>query len=106
MKKLLFILCLISCSFLINNLKANAMGIFYTNSTYPVTATGVNVEKLDNLKKGSASVHNILYFVELGDASIDEAIKKADIKKISYIDINQKSVFFFWSKTTVNVYGE
>lgn len=106
MKRFLFTLFLLSCGFLFSNSKANAMGIFYTNSTYPVTATGVSVEELSKLKKGSASAHNILYFVEVGDASIDEAIKKADIKKISYIDVNQKSIFIFWSKVTVNVYGE
>ena len=89
-----------------SNLNAQAMGLFYTNATYPVTATGTKVKDLSTLKKGSASANNIFYFVEVGDASIDKAAKNAGITKISHIDINQKSVFIFWSKTTVNVYGE
>ena len=29
-----------------------------------------------------------------------------DTTKITHIDVHQKSIFIFWSKTTVNVYGE
>ncbi len=85
---------------------ACAMGLFYTNATYPVTATGTKVPDLSGLKKGSASTTNVLFVVEVGDASIDEAAKKAGIKKISYIDMNEKSVFIFWRQLTINVYGE
>ncbi len=85
---------------------ANAMGLFYTNATYPVAATGTNVPDLSTLKKGSASTTNVLFVVEVGDASIDEAAKKAGIKKIAYIDMNEKTVFIFWRQLTVNVYGE
>lgn len=102
MKKFLIVLMLI----VFNNLNAQAMGLFYTNATYPVTATGTKVKDLSTLKKGSASANNILFCVEFGDASIDKAVKNAGIKKISYVDIQQKSVFIFWSKTTINVYGE
>ena len=49
---------------------------------------------------------NILFCVEIGDASIDKAAKNAGITKITHIDVHQKSIFIFWSKTTVNVYGE
>ena len=85
---------------------ANAMGLFYTNATYPVTATGTTTPDLSNLKKGSASTTNVLFCVEVGDASIDEAAKKAGIKKISYVDMNEKTVFIFWRQLTINVYGE
>ena len=102
MKKILIVLVLM----LFVNLNAQAMGLFYTNATYPVTATGTKVKDLSTLKKGSASANNILYFVEVGDASIDKASKNAGITRISYIDVQQKSIFIFWSRTTVNVYGE
>ena len=62
-------------------LNANATGVFYTNATYPVTATGSKVENLHNLKKGEASTTNILYLVETGDASTDTAVKNGGIKK-------------------------
>ncbi len=51
-------------------------------------------------------MHNIFSLIELGDAGIDTAAKNADIKKISYIDVNERMVFIFWRKVTVNVYGE
>ena len=77
-------------------ISANAMGFFYTDATYPITATGAQVKDLTKLKKGSASTTNILWFVEVGDAGIDEAAKKAGITKISHIDVNEKSVLIFW----------
>ena len=85
---------------------ANAMGLFYTDATYPVTATGTSTPDLLSLKKGSSTAINVLFCVEVGDASIDEAAKKAGIRKISYIDMNEKSVFIFWRQLTINVYGE
>lgn len=103
MKKILTILALM---FLVNTTKANALGLFYTDATYPVTATGNAVKDLSTLKKGSASTNNILWFVEIGDASIDTAAKNGDIKKISHIDIQDRSVFIFWRGVTVTVYGE
>lgn len=102
MKKILIILMLM----LFTNLNAQAIGLFYTNATYPITATGAKIEDLSKLKKGSASANSILFCVEFGDASIDKAAKNAGITKITHIDVHQKSIFIFWSKTTVNVYGE
>ena len=102
MKKILIILMLM----LFTNLNAQAMGLFYTNATYPITATGATVKDLSTLKKGSASANSILFCVEFGDASIDKAAKNAGITKITHIDVHQKSIFIFWAKTTVNVYGE
>ncbi len=82
------------------------MGLFYTDATYPVTATGAKVQDLSNLKKGTASTNNILFIVEIGDASIDTAAKRAGINKITHVDITEKSVFIFWRGIKVTVYGE
>ena len=103
MKKLLSLLAVL---FMFTSVQANAMGLFYTDAHYPVTATGTQVQDLSTLKKGTANTNNILFLVETGDASIDTAAKNGGIKKISYIDIRQKSVFIFWVGTTVTVYGE
>lgn len=100
------ILALFSLAFLLTATQANAMGLFYTDATYPVTATGSQVQDLSKLKKGKASTSNILYIVEVGDASIDAAAKNGGITKISHIDIQEKSVFIFWKGVTVTVYGE
>lgn len=107
MKKMIFKLLLLSCVvFLAAQSKSEAMGLFYTNSSYPITATGQEIEDFSTLKKGSASSTNILFLVEIGDAGTDKAAKDGGIKKISYIDVNEKSVFIFWRKITVTVYGE
>lgn len=86
---------------------AQAMGLFYTETTYPVTATGAKATKdLKYLKKGVSKSKCILGLVELGDAGIDEAAKSANIRQISFIDIKVKSIFIFISRITTEVYGE
>lgn len=106
MKKILMSFSLaIMLSFFVQQ-SAEAAGLFYTNATYPITATGVTAKDLTQLKKGVAKTTNVLYFVEVGDAGIDDAVKRAGIKKITHIDVNEKSVFIFWRQLTVTVYGE
>ncbi len=89
------------------NLSANAMGLFYTDAHYPVLATGATTTKdLSSLKRGESSTMNVLFVAEWGDAGIRKAASDAGIKKISFIDINEKTVFFFFRKITTTVYGE
>lgn len=102
MKKYLLLILI----FLLSFNDANAMGLFYTNATYPLTATGAKVDNLDELKKGTSSSNNILFLIEIGDAGIDTAAKKGNIKKISYVDVHEKNIFIFWRKVLVTVYGE
>ena len=103
MKKILKILGL---AFILTSTKASAMGLFYTDATYPITATGINSQDFTTMKKGTASTNNILFLVEIGDASIDTAAKNGNIKQISHIDIQEKSVFISWRGVKVIVYGE
>lgn len=60
MKKIFAILGLVS---MLTSTQVNAMGLFYTDATYPVIATGSKVEYLSTLKKGTASTNNILFSV-------------------------------------------
>ena len=105
MKKLLLIGFMALCLTFINE-QAKATGLIYTNTTYPIAVTGVQNNDLSTLKKGSSSTTNVLYLFEIGNASVDECVKQAGIKKISYVDVNEKSIFIFWRSLTVNVYGE
>lgn len=106
MKILISIMALMA-AFLINTNPANAMGFFYTDATYPITATGVkSPEDLSSLRKGEASTMNILGVAEWGNAGVAKAAKDANIKNINYIDVNEKTVLFFFRKLTVSVYGE
>lgn len=106
MKKFILVLGAILCLNFSVTEKADAMGLFYTNASYPVTATGTTVSDLSKLKSGKADLINVLYIVEVGDAGIDTAVKNAGIKKVSFIDINEKTYFIFFRKLTTTVYGE
>jgi hypothetical protein len=106
MKRFLTLSLLALLTFCFVQTESMASGLFFTNATYPVTATGVKVQDLSKLKKATVSTKNILYVVEVGNASIDKAVKEAGITKISYIDVNEKTIFIFFRKLTVNVYGE
>ena len=85
--------------------KANAMAFFYTDATYPITATGAKVQDLTNLRRGQSSATSVLFLVETGDASIDTAARNGGITKISTVDVKTK-VGIFTTKVTTVVTGE
>lgn len=106
MKKFLLTgLLTIGLSFLLPT-KTEAMALFYTDATYPITATGSEVKDLTVLKKGESSATSVLFLVEVGDAGINTAAHNGGITKISHIDIRETTVLFFFRKLTVTVYGE
>lgn len=106
-KNLTYLLVLAGIAVFLFSQSAQAMGLFYTETTYPVTATGAKTTKdLKYLKKGISKSKCILGMVELGDAGIEEAAKEANIKQIDFIDIKVKSIFIFFSRITTEVYGE
>ncbi len=92
-------------------------GGIYTNTSMPIDVSkAVNGETnidLKNLKSGESVARNILYLVEIGDASIDEAARKAGITKIKYVDTKICKVFIplgfipiMVKETKTIVYGE
>ena len=75
-------------------------GIIFTNITYPVTATGANIEVT---KTGYAKSFSILGLFTFGDAGINAATKEGNISQIAYID-KQRVIFpfgLFWVDTLV-----
>lgn len=107
MKKLLLGLSLLIGLSFAGSQSANAFALFYGDVDYPVIATGVTAPcDLSKLKVGKSSAVNILYFVEIGDAGIEKAVKDGCIQKINFIDINEKTVFIFFKRITTSVYGE
>ena len=91
-------------------------GIFTDTSTPVDAAKAINGETntdLKNLKSGESVARNILYIVEIGDASIDEAARKAGITKIKYVNTKTCKVFIplgfipiMVKETKTVVYGE
>ena len=116
MAKILFIIFLIfflplqALAYGVNPQKYFNSGIIYSGSKFPQSVAN-NTENvmpqidISHLKKGTASSRNFFKLIEVGDASIDKATKNAGITKISYIDVNEKSIFIFWRRVTINVYG-
>ncbi len=105
MKKIIFNALLMFGLIISFSNSVEAMGLFYTNSSYPVTATGTKID-LSKLKSGQSDNINVLWCVEVGDAGIEKAAKDGGINKISFIDINEKTIFIFFKKITTTVYGE
>lgn len=108
MKKIsLLILVSLVIGALFTGQEASATGLIYTNVDYPITATGAsNGSTPSSLKSGTSKFTNILGLVETGDAGIREAAVNAGIKKIHFIDVNEKSIFFFFRRIRTTVYGE
>ena len=124
MKKFVFILFLI----LLVPSKTYGIGIdvdkyfdyggIYSGTKYPQSVAN-NVENvqsnidLTQLKQGKASTRKFFGLVEVGNASIEKAAKKANITKIHYVDISLNKVYTPYfiipisarQKTTI-VYGE
>ncbi len=57
-------------------------------------------------KRGSASAVNVLGLVAVGDCGLNAAMTNGGIKKAHYADYDYFNLFFFFQKTTLNVYGE
>lgn len=92
-------------------------GYIFTNTSMPVDVSkaenGESNIDLSKLKVGESTSRNILHIVEVGDASIDEAAKKAGITKIHHVDSKTTKVFIplgfipiLVRETKTLVYGE
>ena len=86
------------------------------HSTSPVTgvlisdvsapfAVGLGLNK-QVLKVGTASVTSVLGLFASGNASIREAVSKAGISKIHYVDYQTQNFLGIYAKYTIYVYGE
>ncbi len=98
-----------------------SQGWIVENVSLPVdTAKAVNNEDEINpdmetpkLRVGESRRRNFLKLVDVGNAGIDEAAKKAGITKIKYVDIQVQKVYvplgfipIFVKETVTKVYGE
>lgn len=57
-------------------------------------------------KVGTASASNLLGLAVTGDASIEEAARRAGIRRISHVDSRKTSILGLFSTYTIYVYGE
>jgi hypothetical protein len=78
------------------------MGIIYTGTKSPVTATGLE----GATKTGEGSCIGILGLIAFGDCSIATAAKEAGIKKISSVDHSSTGILGLFGTYTVIVKGE
>jgi len=77
-------------------------GLLFTNVDGPVSAT-----MSDNYSKvGEASCSAILGLISTGDASINEAMRNGNIRKIHHVDHNSTSILGIYAQFTTVVYGD
>lgn len=75
-------------------------GYFYTNASFPLSASNslddsndISIDELEKLKKGVSVARNYFHLIQLGDAGISEAAKKANITNIKYVDTKIHKVY-------------
>jgi hypothetical protein len=79
-----------------------ALGIVYTDVKAPLAVTSnTNASKV-----GTADAASILGIIAIGDASIENASKKAGIKSIHHVDYRSTNILGIYAQYTVYVYGE
>ena len=81
---------------------APVTGFIYTDVDGPLAVTSNNVGS----KVGTATAKSILGWVGTGNASINEAAKKAGITKISHVDYHSTNILGVYATFEVRVYGE
>ena len=63
--------------------------------------------KVDPIKKGTASSHKFLFFlISVGDASLDTAMTNGDIRQIHHVDINYLNLLGLYQRKKIEVYGD
>lgn len=78
-------------------------GIFFTNTTIPLTATGAKVAVN---KVGYASSYSIFGLVTFGDAGVKAAAENGNVGEIAYVDSNFVAFpFFVFTVNTTVVSG-
>ncbi|MBN1863948.1 MAG: TRL-like family protein [Victivallales bacterium] len=109
MKKLSLIVAALSLVLLAGCATAVPRGGIYSEMTLPALATGNQaLTKTTGLKIGQSTCVSWFGMVATGDASIDAACEKAQIKKIYHVDWKVESELPLGIKTvyTTVVYGE
>ncbi len=106
MKKLIFILAMVSCiAGCATTTKDLAKTLRYANDT-PVGADNIKFIELDKMKRGTACTLNLLYFIPLfGDGSIIAAADEGQINTVELIGETGRWYFPFSTNCTV-VFGD
>ena len=77
-------------------------GGLFTDVQYPFMVTG----EVGASKVGTADASSVLGLIAIGDASIQTAMRRGGIEKVSHIDIQSKNILGIYATYTVYVYGE
>lgn len=80
-------------------------GSFITDITVPLAVTEAQ-SKADTLKVGKSQCKDFFSIVAFGDASINAAMKNANISKIHYVDWKAYNVLGITGTYECTVYGE
>ena len=80
---------------------AGIAAVKYNNPDRPID------NKVDPIKMGISSSHKFLFwFVSVGDASLDAAMRDGDIRQIHHVDNDYINVLGLYQRKKVIVYGD
>ena len=83
-----------------------AIGGAYSGALYTdVKAPGTATSSTGASKEGSATCHNVLGLVAIGDCSVDTAAKEGNISQIKSVDNKVWSILGIYSTATTIVKG-
>ena len=104
MKKIVMLVAAMAIVVLSGCATAVPRGLISSNMTLPIQATG----NMKGTKVGIAKCQSIMGFVASGDASIEAAMRKGGITKVSHVDWKVESEIPLGIKTvyTTTVYGD
>ena len=73
----------------------------YNNPARPID------NKVDPIKKGVAATHKFLFwFISVGDASLDAAMRDGDIRQIHHVDTDYINFLGLYQRKAIIVYGD
>jgi TRL-like protein family len=101
MKKMMAVGCLVVAGMISGCATAVPVGMLYTEVKLPQSVTS-NTGR----KEGTAECTSVLSLIATGDCSIQAAMKKGGISKISHVDWEAKSILGIFGEYRVHVFGE
>ena len=104
-KRLSGIIVVLMAAFLLGGCAAAVQpvrGMLFSDVKGPVGVTA----NTSYSKVGTSMAQSYLGLIGIGDASIDAACKKANIKRVHHVDYHTKNILGLYAEFTVTVYGD
>jgi len=105
MKKIAFIVCLISMFTMLGCAGPYTQGFIFSDMKIPACSPDDSSGLQLGPKTGTSQMVNYLGWIATGDASIDAAAKNGDIKTVKTVDVHYTTILGVVNTTTTIVTG-